>query len=129
MPNRHFFVKYWKWQKAVPILPHEGKALLELFCLQPIVFVWRQNSSSRYFASRSKIKIHDFTLADQDWIGLMIFKNFVDMDWIGFCFIRSGLKNFTVRSSLGSGSCLTLLGMAIIRPLFEVHVHFFHEKW
>jgi len=33
-------------------------------------------------------KIHDFTLADQDWIG--------------FNFIRTGLglKNFTVRSSL-----------------------------
>jgi len=22
--------------------------------------------------------MHDFTLADQDWIGLMIFKNFAD---------------------------------------------------
>jgi len=30
-------------------------------------------------------------LADQDWIGLMIFKNFVDQDWIGFNFIESGL--------------------------------------
>jgi len=27
MPNRHF-LKFWKWQKAVPILPHEAKALL-----------------------------------------------------------------------------------------------------
>jgi len=36
-------------------------------------------------------------LADQDWIGLMIFKNFADQDWIG-------LKNFTVRSSL-VGKC------------------------
>jgi len=25
-------------QKAVSILPHDSKALLELFCLQPIVF-------------------------------------------------------------------------------------------
>jgi len=37
MPNRHFLVKIWKCQKAVSILPHEAKALLELFCLQPIV--------------------------------------------------------------------------------------------
>ena len=34
--NRHFF--FWKYQKAVSILPHETKALLELFCLQPILF-------------------------------------------------------------------------------------------
>jgi len=41
MPNRHFLVKLsWKCQRAVSILPHddEAKALLELFCLQPIVF-------------------------------------------------------------------------------------------
>jgi len=41
--------------------------------------------------------MHDFTLADQDWIGLVIFKNFADQDWIGFNFIRTGLglKNFS----------------------------------
>jgi len=32
MPNRHFLVKFWKCQKAVCILSHEAKALLELFC-------------------------------------------------------------------------------------------------
>ena len=32
-------------------------------------------------------------MADQDWIGLMIFKNFVDHDWIGFNFIGSGLDS------------------------------------
>jgi len=32
-------------------------------------------------------------LADQDWIGLMIFKNFADQDWIGFNFIGSGLDS------------------------------------
>jgi len=37
-PNRHFHVKFWKRQKALSILPHNSKALLELFCLQPIVF-------------------------------------------------------------------------------------------
>jgi len=36
------------------------------------------------------MKIHDFALVDQDWIGLMIFKNFADQDWIGFNFIGSG---------------------------------------
>jgi len=56
-------------------LPHEAKALLELFCLQPIVFGWRQNSSSIDFASWGKLKRHDFKQADQDWIGLMIFKH------------------------------------------------------
>jgi len=39
------------------------------------------------------MKIHDFTLADQDWIGPMIFKNFVDQHWIGFNFIGSGLES------------------------------------
>jgi len=38
MPNRHFLVKFWKCQKAVSILPHVTKALLEVFCLQPIIF-------------------------------------------------------------------------------------------
>jgi len=38
MPKRHFLVNIWKCQKAVSILPHEAKALLELFCLQPIIF-------------------------------------------------------------------------------------------
>jgi len=80
MPNKHFLVKFWKCQKTVSILPHEAKALLELFCLQPIVFGQRQNSSSSSFASWGKIKtgLHDFSLADQDWIRLMIVKNFAD---------------------------------------------------
>jgi len=32
-------------------------------------------------------------MGGQDWIGLMIFKNFVDQDWIGFNFIGSGLDS------------------------------------
>ena len=32
-------------------------------------------------------------MADQDWIGLMIFKNFADQDWIGFNFIGSGVDS------------------------------------
>jgi len=31
MTNRHFLVKFWKCQKAVTILPHEAKALLDYF--------------------------------------------------------------------------------------------------
>jgi len=31
MPNKHFLVKFWTWRKAVPILPHEAKALLDYF--------------------------------------------------------------------------------------------------
>jgi len=50
-----------------------GKSIAGLFCLQPILFVYRQNSFSSSFDPWGKIKIHDFTLADQDWIGLMIF--------------------------------------------------------
>jgi len=36
--KRHFLVKFRKRKKAVSILPHHAKALLELFGLQPIVF-------------------------------------------------------------------------------------------
>jgi len=38
MQNRHLIIKLWQSQKAVSIFPHEAKALLELFCSQPIVF-------------------------------------------------------------------------------------------
>jgi len=93
MPNRHFLVKFWKCRKAVSILPHEANALLELFCLQRIVFGQRQNSSSSSFASWGKIKFHDFALVEQGWIGLTIFKNFADQDWTGFNFIGSGLNS------------------------------------
>jgi len=34
-----------------------------------------------------------FTLVDQDWIGLMIFKNLADQDWIRFNFIGSRLDS------------------------------------
>jgi len=92
MPNGRFLVNFWKCRKAVSILLHETEALLEDFCIQPIENGKGQKSSSSFFASWGK-KTHDFTLADQDWIGLMIFKNFVDQDWIGFNFIGSGLDS------------------------------------
>jgi len=50
-PNGYFLVKFWKRQNAVSILPHDSKALLEVFCLQSIVFGEKQNSSSCCFAS------------------------------------------------------------------------------
>jgi len=37
-PNRYFLVKFWKHKKVVSVLPHDSKALLELFCFQPIAF-------------------------------------------------------------------------------------------
>ena len=51
MPKRFSLVKFCKCRKAVSILPHEVKALLEVFCLQPIVIGKRQNSLSSFFAS------------------------------------------------------------------------------
>jgi len=91
--NRHCLVKLWKCQKAMSILPHDAKTLLQLFCLQPIIFGWRQNNFSGAFASWGKIKIQYFTWADQDWIRLTIFKNLADQHWIGFNFIRTGLDS------------------------------------
>jgi len=86
--NRQCLVKVWKFQKAVSILLHEAKARLQLFCLQPIIFDWRQNSFSGAFASWSKIKILYLTWTDQDWIGLVIFNNFADQDQIRFNFLQ-----------------------------------------
>jgi len=37
--------------------------------------------------------MHDFSWADEDWIALIIFKNFADHDWIGFNFFGSGLDS------------------------------------
>jgi len=37
--------------------------------------------------------LHDFTLADQDQVGLMIIKNLADQDWIGFNFCVFGLDS------------------------------------
>jgi len=34
-----------------------------------------------------------FCIGVQNWIGLMILKNFVGQDWIGFNFIGSGLDS------------------------------------
>jgi len=93
LPN--MFNQRWNFA-ALPAIfttSRHWKSLLEVFCLHPIVFGERQNSSSSFFASWGKIKIHDFTLADQYWIGLMIFKSFADHDWIGLIFFGSGLDS------------------------------------
>jgi len=44
-------------KSCIFILPHEAKAPLELFCLQPNMIGWRQNSCSSAFASWGKISI------------------------------------------------------------------------
>jgi len=53
------------------VLPHEVKALLELFCLQPVTFGSRQKSSSSSFASWGKIKkrmiLHWRIRTGSDW--------------------------------------------------------------
>ena len=41
--KRDCLVKFGKCQKAMSILPHEAKAVLQLLCLQPMIFGWRQN--------------------------------------------------------------------------------------
>jgi len=90
--------------KRLSILPHEAKALLQLFCLQPIRFGWKQNSFSGAFASWSKIKIHYFTWGGSGLDRTDHFQKFCGsgLDRIQFYRIRTGLglKNFTVRSSL-----------------------------
>ena len=43
------------------------------------------------FCLMKQNKMHGFTLVDQDGIGLMIFKNFVDQVWIEYNFCGSGL--------------------------------------
>jgi len=106
--------------KRLSILPHEAKALLQLFYLQPIIFGWKQNSFSGTFATWSKIIIHYFTWPDQDCIGLIIFRNFADQDWIGFNFIGSGLDSdwkFSQSAHLWYGaSCSEYFFMSVINP-------------
>jgi len=94
MPNGHFLVKFCKCQKAVSILPHEAKALLELFWLQPILFGHKGKIAPVVLLPHeAKYKYMILPWWVLDWIGLVIFKNFADQDWIGFNFIGSGLDS------------------------------------
>ena len=106
--------------KGCAYFASRGKTLLWLFFLQPIVFGWRQNSSSSSFASWGKIKLHDFTLAGQDWIGLIVFKNLrirtgsdsisSDQDWT---------RNEKFHGPLISGDhCWSLLQSCILTKSF-----------
>jgi len=55
---------------------------------------------------RQNKNTYDFTFVDQDWIGLVIFKNFADQDWIGINFIGSGLDlDWKFSQTLSSGLC------------------------
>jgi len=44
--------------------------------------------------------MHDFTLSDQDWIGLVIWKIFAIQDWIEFNFIGSGWTRTEISQSV-----------------------------
>jgi len=101
--NEHWLVKFWKCQKASSILPQGKKTQLELICLQTIIFVYSQNSSSSAFASRGKIKIHGFKWVDRTGSDRLIQKFLQFRTGSALIFwIRIGLrvKNFTVRLSL-----------------------------
>jgi len=121
--NRQCLVKLWKCQKSASILPREAKALLQLFCLQPIIFEWRQNSLSGAFASWGKIKIQYFTWAVRDWTD--DFQQFCGsgQDRIQFYQIRTGLrlKNFTVRSSLNCSLHQALQSSCLFYVSLQVH--------
>ena len=77
-----------------------------LFCLMRLFFLVRQN------------KIHSFIWADQDWIGLMIFKNFADQDWIGLNFCGSGLdSDWTISQSVHLWSLQSIIHKLISAEL------------
>jgi len=61
-------------------------------------------------------KIYGFTLADQDWIGLMIFKNSADQNLIGFKFCSSGLDS-DWKISQSAHLCWTGLGLVWIQTI------------
>ena len=90
-PNRHLVNKLWQCQKAVCLFCLMKKSTAGTFS-PSTNRIWLNNSSSS-FASWDKIKIPVFTLADQDWIGLMICKNFSDEGCVGFDFIGSELDS------------------------------------
>ena len=73
MPNRHFLADFGNAKRLYLLCLMRQKHCWNYFALNQS-FDWRQNSSSSSFASWGKIKIHVFTLADQDWIGPMILK-------------------------------------------------------
>jgi len=52
------------------------------------IWVWQRKY--KYMRQNKK---HIFTIADQDLIGLIIFKYFADEGWIGFNYYGSGLNS------------------------------------
>jgi len=105
--NRHCLVKFRKCQRLCLFCLMMQKHGWNFFAFNQSC--WRQNSFSSGFASWGKIKTHGFTWADQDWSGLMIFKNFADQHWIGFNFIGSGLDSNWKISQSAHLWCLCLL--------------------
>jgi len=118
-------IRFYRFDKSCK--SQKRQSLLELFCLQPIVFGSRQNSSSSAFAAWSKIDtaqkymvIHGRIRTGSDWYN---FQNICRsrLDRIQFFQIRIGLglKIFTACSSL---SCSTLPAMAL--PYIDSNVPF-----
>jgi len=108
-------------------LLHFGSAKrLCLFCLMRLCLfcLLRQN------------KIHGFIWADQDWVGLMIFKSFSGSGLDRIQFLRNriglGLKNFTVRSSLllaTSPQGCQFQNLAFLKPDFKILAFFEDLFW
>jgi len=46
--SRHNLLAFPKFNKAVSILPHEGKALLELFCQQANSIGWSRDKDDTF---------------------------------------------------------------------------------
>ena len=112
--DRHFRVKYWICQKDVSILPHEAKALLELFCFQLIIFVSRQIKLQSLFCLMRQNKNTWFYIGGSGLDRTNDFQKFcgLGLDRIQFHRMRTwlGLKNFTVRSSLPQTSMHWMFG-------------------
>jgi len=79
MPKGYVYFASCGKSTAATILPSPNHIWLKAKLRQWCFCLIRQNKKSW------------FTWSDQEWIGLMIFKNFVDQEWIGFNFIGSGL--------------------------------------
>jgi len=74
-----------------------GKITQQCFCLwwqnKHCLVNFRHAKRLCVFCLMRQNKIHGFTWADQDWIGLMSFKNFAEQGWIGFNFCGSRLDS------------------------------------
>jgi len=70
-----------------------SKALPDYFAFNQLYLTKGKIAPIVLLPHEAKQKKQYFTLADQEWIGLMIFINFADQEWIGFNFLGSGLES------------------------------------